>query len=94
MFNEISDFLRRYDPDWIGRFLLFAFGKYHYTHALSEKSLNCYLSNLRSVNRWHPDDDGCVTFYVGHNFYNLVDYKDPKLFLEMVKRYLNLKAFL
>lgn len=94
MSGEISDFLNQYDPEWIGKFLRAAFGKYHYVHTLSSTGLDWYLSNTRSVAQFYSDDIGCVSFHVGHDRFNFVDYKDPKLLLETIKRYLNLKAFI
>jgi len=92
--NEITEFLKQYDGERIKKFLFDIFGKYRYVHTLSEKGLDYYLSNLRSVANSHPDDIGCVTFHIETDFFNMVDYRDPKVFLDIFKRYLALKAFL
>lgn len=94
MSDELTEFFKQYDGEWITEFLFAAFAKYRYVHTLSEKGLDCYLSNLRSVASSHPDDIGCVTFYIESNRFSMVDYKDPTIFLDIFKRYLALKAFL
>lgn len=94
MSDEVTEFFKQYDEAQITPFLFTAFGKYMYVHTLSEKGLDCYLSNLRSVANAHPDDIGCVKFHIGSNLFNLVDYKDSKIFMDTFKRYLALKAFL
>lgn len=92
--NDVTDYLKQYDKRWIKEFLFTAFGKYRYVHTLSEYGLDCYLSNLRSVDHAHPEDIGCVEFYIDYNLFHLVDYKDPDIFIDTLKRYLALKAFL
>ena len=94
MLADITDFFKQYDEQKISDFLFAVFGKYKYVHTLSEKGLDCYLSNLRSVANSHPDDIGCVIFFIGSSRYSLVDYKDPDIFIDTFKRYLALKAFL
>lgn len=92
--NSTTEFFKQYDERWVTDFLFTAFGKYRYVHTLSSTGLDCYLSNLRDVFNSHPDDIGCVKFYIGTNLFNLVDYKDHDIFIDTFKRYLALKAFL
>lgn len=101
--SDVTEFLKRYDGEWLDKFLFGAFGKHRYAHVLSEHGLDCYLSNLRSVSESSPDDIGCVAFYVTikhsngmktTNLYNIVDFKDPDIFINTFKKYLELKAFL
>jgi len=94
MLADITEFFKQYDKEWITEFLFSVFGKYRYVHTLSEKGLDCYLSNLRPVDHSHAEDIGCVKIYIGYNLLNLVDYKDPNIFIDTFKRYLALKAFL
>jgi hypothetical protein len=94
MSDKVTEFFKQYDEHRITDFLFAAFGKYRYVHTLSEKGLDCYLSNLRSVSNSHPDDMSCVIFYIGSNRFSLVDYKDPDIFIDTFKKHLALKAFI
>jgi hypothetical protein len=94
MLDDVTEFFKQYDEKRIKEFLFTAFGKYRYVHTLSEKGLDCYLSNLRSVSQASPDDVGCVTFYVGSDLFNMVDYKDPNEFINTFIKYQKLKVFL
>lgn len=100
---NVSKFFEQYDAEWLDNFLFDVFGKYHYVHTLSDHGLDCYLSNLRSVSESSPDDVSCVSFYIirkrpaeekSTNLYNMVDFKDPVIFITTFKKYLDLKAFL
>lgn len=88
--SDLESFFNNYDPVWIEQFLFSVFGKFKYIHTLSEFGLDCYLSNLRSVDKYHPDDFGCVKLYINHNLYNMVDFKDPESFLNACKTHLDL----
>ncbi len=104
MSEKVTQFISQYDGARIEKFILDAFGKYRYVHTLSDHGVDYYLSNLRDVYQSHPDDVGCVAFYIKIiskrdgtewvNLYHLVDFRDPDAFIDTVKRYLNLKAFL
>ncbi len=103
--SKLVDFFSQYDFEWLDKFLFSVFGKFRYTNTLSERGLNCYLSNLRSVSVSRLDDEGCVKILLttneslmggtkGIRLYNMVDYKDPNEFIEAFIKMEKLKAFL
>jgi len=109
MSDQLADFFKQYDFERLDKFLFDVFGKYRYVHTLSESGLDCYLSNIRNVDSYHPDDNGRISFMLetgdiyksafggdvkGIRLYNMVDFKDTNKFINTFIKYQKLKAFL
>lgn len=62
--DRLNKYFSQYDFNWLDKFLNTVFGKYRYVHTLSERGLNVYISNKRSVTSYHPDDTGAISFTV------------------------------